>query len=67
MPGAEPAKPIEFAPGLDDLGSHDVAFAAQPSPAVSAAVDRSVCVIGLGNMHNHWTTFGELPTSLAAA
>jgi hypothetical protein len=67
MPGAEPAKPIECAPGLDDLGSDAVAFAAQPSPTVSAAVERSVCVTGLGNMHNHWSTFGELSTSLAAA
>jgi hypothetical protein len=48
MPGAEPAKPIECAPGLDDLGSGDVAFVAQPSPAVSAAVERGVYVIGLG-------------------
>lgn len=48
MPGAEPAKPIGSAPGLDDLGAGDVAFAAQPSPAVSAAVERGAYVIGLG-------------------
>jgi hypothetical protein len=48
MPGAEPAKPIESAPGLEDLVAGDVAFVAQPSPAVSAAVERGVYVIGLG-------------------
>lgn len=48
MPGAEPALTRENAPGLDELRSGDVAFAAQPSPAVSAAVERGVYVIGLG-------------------
>jgi hypothetical protein len=48
MDGAEPAKPTEDAPGLNELGPGDVAIAAQPSTSVAAAVDRGVYVIGLG-------------------